>query len=189
MDGTFCAFLDASVLYPASLRNLLMRLTLNGLFQARWSEDVHREWISAVTRDRPDIPLERLQGVRDAMNEHAEDCLVTGYGDLIPGITLPDPDDRHVLAAAIVGQADVIVTQNLKDFPAAVLESYGIEVRHPDTFIRHLLDLSPILVVDAVRDQIAALKNPPYTIDQFLGLLEQIGLVETVAELRRALAP
>ena len=92
--------MDASVLYPASLRNLLMRLTLNGLFQARWSADVHEEWIRSLLRDRPDLPRERLLQVRDAMDEHAADCLVTGYESLIENLQLPDPDDRHVLAAA-----------------------------------------------------------------------------------------
>lgn len=187
MKGSFCAFLDASVLYPASLRNLLMRLTLNGLFQARWSAGVHDEWTRAVQRDRPDIPLERLRDVRNAMDEHAEDCLVTGYEKLIEGMDLPDPDDRHVLAAAIVGHADVIVTRNLKDFPNDVLDRYGVEAQHPDEFVRHLLDLSPVLVVDAVRDQQLSLTRPPMTMEELLQLFERLQLVETVAELRRAM--
>src|SRR5271169_6333521 len=99
MLGSFRAFLDASVLYPVSLRNLLMRLILGGLFQARWSAHVHEEWIRAVTRDRPDLPVARLHQLRDAMDRHAEDCLVTGYESLIESISLPDPDDRHVVAA------------------------------------------------------------------------------------------
>ncbi len=119
------------------------------------------------------------------MDEYAEDCLVTGYRDLIDGLQLPDPDDRHVLAAAIVGHADVIVTHNLKDFPAERLERYGIEAQHPDEFIRHLLDLSPVLVVDAVREQQATLSRPPVSIAELLALLERLGLAETVAELRR----
>ena len=109
MTGTVSAFLDASVLYPVSLRNLLMRLTLNGLFQARWSADVHEEWIRSVLRGRPDLPSEKLLQIRDAVDEHAEDSLVTGYERLIEGLHLPDPNDRHVLAAAIVGRADVDV--------------------------------------------------------------------------------
>jgi predicted nucleic acid-binding protein len=185
MDGMFCAFLDASVLYPVTLRNLLMRLTLNGLFQARWSAHVHEEWIRALLRDRPDIPIERLHAVRDAMNEHAQDCLVTGYEGLIEALQLPDPDDRHVLAAAIVAHADVIITRNMKDFPQEMLERYGIDARHPDEFVRHLLDLAPTLVVEALRDQQAALTRPPISMDEILGLLERIGLAETVYELRR----
>jgi predicted nucleic acid-binding protein len=185
VDGSICAFLDASVLYPVTLRNLLMRLTLNGLFQARWSKHVHDEWIRAVLRDRLDIPNEKLLAVRDAMNEHAEDSLVTGYEGLIEALHLPDPDDRHVLAAAIVGQADVIVTRNVRDFPPEPLERYGIEAQHPDEFIQHLLDLAPALVVAALRDQQTALTRPAMTMNEMLDLLDRIGLAETVAELRR----
>src|ERR1700693_4481069 len=124
MKGSFRAFLDANVLYPVSLRNLLMRLTLAKLFQALWSSDVHEEWIRAVLRDRPDLSAAQLHSVRAAMDEQAADSLVTGYEFLIPSITLPDPDDRHVLAAAIVAGADVIVTRNLKDFPPESLARY-----------------------------------------------------------------
>ena len=187
MKGTFCAFLDASVLYPASLRNLLMRLTLNGLFQARWSADVHEEWIRSVLRDRRDLTREKLLGIRDAMDEHLEDSLVTGYRSLIDGLQLPDPNDRHVLAAAIVGHADVIVTHNLRHFPAETLDRYNIEAQHPDEFLRHLLDLSPVLVVDAVRDQQTALTRPPMSMHELLALFERLGMAETVAELRRVL--
>jgi predicted nucleic acid-binding protein len=142
MGGPFRAFLDASVLYPVSLRNLLMRLTLAGLFQARWSPHVHEEWVKAVLRDHPHIPRARLHELRDAMDERAEDSLVTGYERLIASLTLPDPNDRHVLAAAIFARANIIVTCNLRDFPQAILDSYGIEAQHPDEFLRHLLDQS-----------------------------------------------
>ena len=120
------------------------------------------------------------------MDEHARDCLVANYESIIEALVLPDADDRHVLAAAIIGHADVIITRNLRDFPDEVLERYGIEAQHPDEFIRHLLDLSLILVVDAVRDQQAALANPRVSMDELLGLFERLGLVETVIELRRA---
>jgi len=185
MRGSFCAFLDANVLYPVSLRNLLMRLALNGLFQARWSADVHEEWIRAVLQDRPDIPIARLHQVRAAMDREAQDSVVTGYEPLIEGISLPDPNDRHVLAAAIVGHADVIVTRNLRDFPDAALEPYGIEAQHPDEFVRHLIDLAPVLVADAVRAQQAALTNPPVAMSELFAVFERLGLLETVLELRR----
>ena len=98
---------------------------------------------------------------------------------------MPDPNDRHVLAAAIVGHADVIVTRNLRDFPDEALEPYGIEAQHPDEFMCHLLDLAPVLVVDTVRTQQAALTNPPVVMDELLATFERLGLVETVLELRR----
>jgi hypothetical protein len=78
MQGAFCAFLDSNVLYPVSLRNLLMRLALAGLYRARWPADVHEEWMRAVLQDRPDIARERLQHIRAAMDREAEDAIVTG---------------------------------------------------------------------------------------------------------------
>ena len=96
------------VLYPSELRNLLMHLALIGLFSAKWPADVHEEWISNLLKKRPDRARDELERTRMLMDKHAVDALVTGYEDLIPGLQLPDPDDRHVLAAAIRGHADVV---------------------------------------------------------------------------------
>ena len=177
------AFLDASVLYPVTLPNLLMRLTLGGLYQARWSAHVHEEWIRSVARDHPHIPLARLHDVRVAMDENAEDSLVIGYEALIETLTLPDLNDRHVLAAAIVSGADVIVIHNLRDFPRAALDPLAIEARHPDDFITHLLKLAPEVVIDAVRSQQASLTKPHVPMTDLLALFERLGLNKTVAEL------
>jgi predicted nucleic acid-binding protein len=180
----FTAFYDANVLYPAELRNLLMHLALTGLFRATWSAGVHEEWIGALLRNRPDLSREKLERTRMLMDRHAEDALVTGYEDLIPGLHLPDPDDRHVLAAAIRGRADVIVTVNVRDFPAETLAPFGIEVQHPDEFVLHLLDLAPGVVVAAARNHRESLKNPPKTVDEYLTSLETQGLTQTASVLR-----
>lgn len=119
------------------------------------------------------------------MDRHAEAAIVTGYESLIPSLKLPDPDDRHVLAAAIVGGADVIVTRNLRDFPPDELDKYEIEAQHPDEFLRHVIDLSPVVVVDVVRAQQASMRAPPMSTGELLALLERVGLAEAVAELRR----
>ena len=119
------------------------------------------------------------------MNANVRDCVVSGYEHLIPDLTLPDPGDRHVLAAAITGSANVIVTFNLRHFPKDILASYGIEAQHPDEFIRHLLDLYEESVVLAVTRQRQSLKNPPKTAAELLDTLEQQGLVQTVANLRQ----
>jgi hypothetical protein len=108
---------------------------------------------------------------------------VTGYQTLIPSLVLPDPDDRHVLAAAIVGRCDVIVTQNLKDFPDAALAPYGLEAQHPDEFLSNHLNLAPGVFCDAIRKVRARLKNPPFTAPQYLDILTQNGLVATASEL------
>ncbi len=119
------------------------------------------------------------------MNRAARDCLITGYETLISGISLPDPDDRHVLAAAIVGRCDVLVSQNLKDFPREVLEPHGIEVMHPDDFLLNHLNLSPGAFCLAVRKVRARLKNPHYDVEEYLHILTRQGLVATARELTR----
>ena len=134
---------DACVLYPAPLRDLLMRLALTDLFQARWTDRIHDEWTRNVLANRPDVTPESLARCRQLMDEHVPDCLVTGYEALISTLTLPDPDDRHVLAAAVHGGAGSIVTFNLDDFPASVLEQFHTEAVHPDEFIVRLWDESP----------------------------------------------
>jgi predicted nucleic acid-binding protein len=110
------AFLDASVLYPAQLRNFLMHLARRDLFQACWSDRVHDEWIAALLRNRRDLTAAQLQRTRRLMDQNIDDALASGYEHIIDQLTLPDADDRHVLAAAIVAGADVIVTVNLATF-------------------------------------------------------------------------
>jgi len=182
--ATFTALYDACVLYPAPLRDLLMRLAMTDLYRARWTDQIHDEWIRNVLANRPDLTAEQLDRTRELMNAHVRDCLVTGYESLIDSLVLPDPDDRHVLAAAIRTRASVIVTFNLSDFPEATLEPLGIEVQHPDEFITHLIDLNPGAVCAAAKRQRASLKNPPRSVDEFLETLAQQRLPETVAHLR-----
>jgi predicted nucleic acid-binding protein len=141
--ASFVAVFDACVLYPAPLRDLLLRLALTDLFRARWTERIHEEWMRSVLEKRTDLSAEQLQRTRELMDRAVPDCLVTGYEGLIQQLDLPDPNDRHVLAAAIRCQAGVIVTYNLKDFPPSVLEAYGIDVQHPDDFVRCLYDIAP----------------------------------------------
>ena len=149
--AAYTALYDACVLYPAPLRDLLMHLALTDLFRAKWTEAIHDEWIRNVLHDRPDVTAEQLARTRRLMNAHVRDCLVSDYEGLIPSLDLPDPDDRHVLAAAIRGRADVIVTMNLKDFPTSALAPYGIKAQHPDEFVLHLLGTSEAKVIGAVR--------------------------------------
>ena len=182
--SNFTALFDACVLYPAPLRDFLMNLAITDLFRAKWTNDIHDEWIQNVLKNRPDLIKERLHRTRDLMNSHVRDCLVIGYQDLIPSLTLPDVNDRHVLAAAIVAGADVIVTYNLKDFPATILEQYGIEAQHPDEFITHLIDLAPPVVCEAAKRQRISLKNPPQGVEDLLSAYERQSLAQTVAELR-----
>lgn len=182
--AAFIALYDANVLYPAELRNLLMHLALIGLFRAKWSADIHEEWMSNLLKNRSDLTRAQVERTRMLMDKHAVDALVSGYEDLIPDLQLPDPDDRHVLAAAIHGGADVIVTLNLRDFPADIIGPFGIEVQHPDEFILYLLELAPGAVAAAAQHHRQSLKNPAKTVDQYLESLARQGLTQTALVLR-----
>jgi predicted nucleic acid-binding protein len=182
--ASFTALYDACVLYPAPLRDLLMHLAMTDLFRARWTDQIHDEWIRNVLTNRPDLKRDQLERTRQLMNAHVLDCLVTGYENLIDGSALPDPDDRHVLAAAIRAGADVIVTYNLDDFPKRILDPLGIEAQHPDMFVARLLDLDAPAICAAARRQRQSLRNPPKTVDEFLKILARQQLPQTVTKFR-----
>lgn len=179
----FVVVFDACVLYPAPLRDFLLRLATAGLFSAKWSEAIHREWMNTVTAKRPEL-AEKLQRTRALMDQAVPDCLVEGYEALIEGLTLPDPDDRHVLAAAICAGAQTIVTHNSKDFPEEALRPYGIEAIDPDRFVVQQMDLHEPAVVAVARDHRAALVNPQKSIDDYLETLAAQGLLATTDRLR-----
>ncbi len=183
--GSFTAVFDSCVLYPAPLRDLLMHLAVTDLFRAKWTEDIHEEWIRNVLKDHPQLSRERLERTRRLMDENVRDCLVTGHQALIDGLILPDANDRHVLAAAIQGNADVIVTFNLRHFPEEALAPYQIEAIHPDDFLLCQIDLSISIVCGAAKRHRSQLKNPPKSVDEYLASLERQGLPQVVAQLRQ----
>ncbi len=185
--ANFTAVFDACVLYPAPLRDLLMSVALTDQFRARWTDAIHDEWMRNLLKDRPDLTRQQLQKTAELMNHAIPDCLVKNYEDLIASLYLPDPDDRHVLAAAIKCQADVIVTNNLKDFPKAVLSRYDIDVQSPDIFLSHLFDLNPTAFCSAVRQQRERLKNPRYSAQELLDVFYRQGLPLTVNNLREVI--
>lgn len=187
--GRYTVIFDACVLHSAPLRDLLLQLALADLFRAKWTDDIHEEWIRSVLRRKPEINRAVLERTRTLMDAHTRDCLVTGYRPLIETVIgLPDADDRHVVAAAIHARADAIVTVNLKDFPAEVLARHNLEAIHPDDFIRAQMDLgdsgraSVIYAAYLCRQR---LQNPPKTAEEYLATLERQALPKTVAELRR----
>jgi hypothetical protein len=179
------AVLDACVLYPAPLRDLLMNLALVDLFHARWTDAIHDEWTRNVLGSRPDLKAAQLNRTRENMNAAITDCLVIDYEHMIATIVLPDESDRHVVAAAVRSSSDVIVTYNLRDFPPDVLGRYNIKPQHPDQFIEHLLDLDEPRVIAAVKTLRAGLTRPPVTAEDYLTTLERQSLPQTAARLRR----
>lgn len=148
------ALYDANVLYPSTLRDVLIRVGLAQLVRPKWSEQILDETFRNLRTNRPDLGVEQLRRTRDLMNRALRDVLVSGHEPLIDTLDLPDLDDRHVLAAAIAGEARVIVTKNLRDFPASVLSVHGLIAEHPDDFLAELAQDHPS-VMGAVVDAIA----------------------------------
>lgn len=183
---TFTVVYDANVLYPNTLWDLLIRIAQSGTVQAKWTNAILDEMLAALRRNRPDIPAERLERLRDLMNKAVRDCLVTGHEPLIEGLKLPDPDDRHVLAAAIKAGAQVIVTRNLKDFPESDLQPWDIEAKSPDAFVLDQVHLDIRAVAVSVRQIADSRTNPPEAIEDVLIQPERDGLVESVTALRAA---
>ncbi len=175
-SASFTVVYDACVLYPAALRDLLMRLAVARLCRARWTVDILDEAFENLQAARPDLDPERLAVTRRRMCEAVPECLVEDHQELIPSLELPDPGDRHVLAAAIRSRAHAIVTDNIKHFPAAALAPHGLEALTADRFVLRLIDLAPDAVVEVVRKQAAVLKNPPCTVEVLLARLVRQGL-------------
>ena len=171
----YTVIFDACVLYPAPLRDFLLRLSGTGLFCAKWTDQIHNEWMRNVLKNRPELK-EKLPRTRELMNRAVPDSLVTGYAPLIDNLELPDPDDRHVLAAAIRSNAQAIITFNLRDFPAAALEQYDIEAIHPDAFIENQLDLHQGAVIAVAKQHRQALLNPSKTPGEYIETLSSQGL-------------
>ncbi len=157
-----------------------MHLALTGVYRARWTAQIHNEWQRNLLINRKDLTLTQLVRTSNAMDRAIPDALVTGYEALCAGLMLPDPDDRHVLAAAIKCNASVIVTFNLRDFPTDVLHAFEVEAVHPDDFIADLFDLDQVAVLEAAQAQRASLKNPPRTVQEFLDRLAAQGLTQSV---------
>jgi hypothetical protein len=177
------AVLDACVLYPAALRDLWMHLAVRFVFQPKWTPRIQDEWIRNVLLNRPDLKPAQLARTRALMEEWGRDWEVPDHEHLLPTLSLPDPDDCHVLAAAIAGGVPLIVTFNLGHFPAAALSAHAIRAVHPDTFACELLDAEPEAFLLAIRTHRAALKNPPKPVEAYLETLRRSGLIQTAARL------
>jgi hypothetical protein len=186
----FVVIFDSCVLYPPSVRDALMHFACTDLFQARWTERILDDCFSGIVRDNLDKPniAAQLARTRRLMNDAVRDALVSGYEDLVPNLKLPDPNDGHVLAAAIRSGAQVIVTQNIKHFPEECLDPYDIEAQTPDTFTLYLLSLNEQCVIEALTEQAAVKQKPPMSLEDLLDKLEERGFTVSVPVIRDLLA-
>jgi predicted nucleic acid-binding protein len=174
---------DACVLYPFHLRNLLIQCAVDRLVEARWTNEIHEEWIQALCAKLPDIPVEKLYAARDLMNAALPNASVTGYEHFKSAITLPDPDDRHVVAAAIAASASSIITWNLRDFPAADLKKHGLQRQTPDTLLTRLYNDAPDVVIAATANARCNLTRSKISAREFIDTLRRQKLTRFVAQI------
>lgn len=147
-------------------------------------DDLMVQPIDVGNRSTQTCYLTKIERVRALMEQHIPEATDEDCDALVDQLTLPDDGDRHVLAAAIKGDADILVTVNLKHFPAPAVAPYGIEALHPDEFVLRLIERVPARVLAAARDHRQSLKNPPKSVEEYLAALEKLGLAGTVAALR-----
>lgn len=171
----YSAFLDAWVMVPIALTDTLLRLAEAGLYRPLWSDRVIDEMVDAIEMIHPELASGAARSRADEMKASFEDACVTEWEALVPGISLPDSDDRHVVAAALRGRADMVVTANVRDFPTEVLEPFGLEVQNPDEFLLNQLDLAPDLTISTLHRQAVATRRPAITTEALLEQLSRCG--------------
>ena len=160
-----------------------MWLAVVKAYEPRWTEEIHAEWMRNVLADRPDVSAAQLERTRRLMDQTNAQSLVSGYERHIPTLTLPDANDRHVLAAAMEASASVIVTFNLKDFPRRILSVHGIRALGPDAFLEALLAQNQPRFLRGLRQHRASLKSPSKTVDEYLSSMRAQGLTKIALRL------
>lgn len=173
----FTAVLDTNVIYPVIIRDLLFWLAHYDLFTPKWSGHIFKEWKNVMIRKGIN-EIEAEKRIKNA-NLAFPDALVTNYEKLIDKINLPDEYDKHVLAAAIKVNANVIVTNNLKDFPEAYLSEFGLTRKSADDFLTDIIDLNHFEAITAFREMVLYKKNPPLTEFEVLDSLRRVNLKNT----------
>ena len=172
---------DANVLYKSLLRDLIMRLGMSGAIRPRWTERIHEEWMRNLQLRLPAVPQAAVERTRHLMDVTLPEALVTIT--VTSGHALPDPDDQHVLDAALSAGAGVLMTFNLSDFPSPALPTH-LQAVHPDTFLGACLEQQQGRVLDALQALRANLKKPPFSVPDLLAALERAELPQFASSLR-----
>lgn len=170
------AVLDANVLYPAPTRDILLNFADAKLFQPKWTKTIQEEWTRNLLANRPDITEQAIERTVKAMNAAFPDAEVTRFIGIANNLKLPDPDDRHVLAAAIKAEATHIITANTKDFPRKYIATYGLQISHPDDFVKDLIQADFTTALLAFETMVSRLRNPPLSRKDVLAMLVKCGL-------------
>lgn len=173
----FTCVLDTNVIYPIDIRDLLFWFASYDLFTPKWSKQIFIEWENVMKRKG--ISEEELKKRLNKALRAFPDALVDNYEPLVNSLELPDEKDRHVLAAAIKTNANIIVTNNLKDFPAAYLASFGLTAKTADDFITDTIDLNSELALEAFRALVLNRTNPNLDEFEILDRFRKNGLIDS----------
>lgn len=173
----FTCVLDTNVIYPIDIRDLLFWFASYDLFTPKWSKHIFDEWESVMKRKG--VSDEEINKRVNKAQRAFPDALVENYELLVNALELPDDKDRHVLAAAIKTNANIIVTNNLKDFPEEYLTQFGLSVKSADDFVTDTIDLNNELAVEAFRALVLNRTNPSLDEFEVLDRLRKNGLVDS----------
>lgn len=184
VGNPFVVVLDANVLFPVRIRDVLLQFAHDGLFRARFTDEILGEWTRSLIREKPHLE-QSIRRQEELIRKKFDECFVTGHLPLIASLELPDPDDRHVLAAAIRCSAQVIVTENHKDFPSDILDDFDIETLSADDMLANTYDLFRGEGVRSLRRIRQRYGNPPFTASEFLLDLTRCGLPKLAAMARK----
>lgn len=177
--------LDANVLYGSFSRDLLLSLFAAEMYEAKWSEKITQEWVGHLLANNKNVTEKNIARTVKLMNAIPPAALVSHYEQFIEHVTIPDKDDRHVVAAAIACGAQKILTWNLGDFPNKILKIFGVQAESPDAFIYSLLLDAPQDVVKIFKNLREGFKAPPVSIDGFFERLKKNNFILTARYLER----
>ena len=173
----FIGVLDTNIIYPIEIRDLLFWFAHFDLYTPKWSDHIFDEWIAVMKRKN--VSETEIKKRVEKANLAFPDAKVTNYSGLIETLTLPDKKDRHILAAAIKTNANIIVTNNIKDFPKDYLSSFGLTAKLADDFLTDLIDLNPERAVEAFKQMVLYRRKPDLNAYQVLDILRNRGLKAT----------
>lgn len=169
--AVFPVVLDSCVLYPMSIRDTLLRAAEAGLYRVHWCQNILEGATRNLVKDGR-MTQEQAAHLEEQMNLAFPEAMIE-----VPELLLPcmdnHPGDRHVVAAALIAKAHVIVTDNLKHFPAASLEQFRLEAQSADLFLTHLYHLFPESMVQVLQAQVKGMKRNPMSLPELLELLRQ----------------
>lgn len=173
----FTCVLDTNVIYPIDIRDLLFWFAYFELYTPKWSKQIFDEWEGVMRRKG--IPEVEIKKRLDVAHKAFPDAMVKNYESLVHTLELPDEKDRHVLAAAIKTNANIIVTNNIKDFPANYLGGFGLSAKSADDFIADTIDLNNEVACKAFKALVLNRTNPNLDEFEMLDRFRKVGLKES----------